>query len=388
MAGAAVSPVLPLIQETFRYTPGGTVKVKLLLTLPAIFIALFAPLAGHAADRWGRKPLLISGLILFVLAGTSGLYLPTLTSLLVCRALLGVSVAAVMTAAATMVVDLFESEHRGRFLSIQGAASSVGGILFIVGSGLLSGLSWRWAFAIYGLAIPLIPLSWIALRETRVQHRYQIQEEEDAAAADTIMAFEGAGVMPSSPLTPYPTSPLRPNMLVFATAIIAMMIFYLGPVQLPFFIKENFGAGAKLISLALATQTVCSAFSSAMYARIRAFATIPQVALATFILLSLSLIIFGSSTTLLMVFVGQAVQGLGMGWVMPNLNFWLAEITKPERRGRAVGILNGSLFLGQFLSPLAAQPLVSVFGWETMWFCGAAICMVFVLVFVFLKDLK
>ena len=51
MAGATMSPSLPAMQSHFHDVPDVAYWVKLLLTLPALFIALFAPVAGWVAAR-------------------------------------------------------------------------------------------------------------------------------------------------------------------------------------------------------------------------------------------------------------------------------------------------------------------------------------------------
>ncbi|MEL6527253.1 MAG: MFS transporter, partial [Chloroflexota bacterium] len=59
MASATISPALPAITEAFADTPNIDLLVSLLLTIPALFIALGAPLAGVIVDRFGRKRLLV-----------------------------------------------------------------------------------------------------------------------------------------------------------------------------------------------------------------------------------------------------------------------------------------------------------------------------------------
>jgi MFS family permease len=83
MAGATISPSLPAIQAHFADVPAVDVLVRLVLTLPALFIALGAPLAGVLVDRWGRKPLLVVCVLLYAAAGASGVYLDALTPILI-----------------------------------------------------------------------------------------------------------------------------------------------------------------------------------------------------------------------------------------------------------------------------------------------------------------
>jgi MFS family permease len=75
MSGATIAPSLPAMGEYFADVPNADYLVRLALTLPALLIALGAPVVGVMIDRLGRKPLLLVALILYGLAGSSGILL-------------------------------------------------------------------------------------------------------------------------------------------------------------------------------------------------------------------------------------------------------------------------------------------------------------------------
>lgn len=81
MSGATIAPSLPAIEAHFAATKNAGLLTRLVLTLPALFIAFCAPFAGGLADRFGRRPLLIGSIVLYGFAGISGLWpSPRLTS--------------------------------------------------------------------------------------------------------------------------------------------------------------------------------------------------------------------------------------------------------------------------------------------------------------------
>jgi MFS family permease len=59
---------------------------------------------------------------------------------------------------------------------------------------------------------------------------------------------------------------------------------------------------------------------------------------------------------------GLLLAGVGLGLLIPNLNVWLASASPPELRGRVLGGLMTAMFLGQFLSPIAGQPVSTAVG--------------------------
>ncbi len=114
MSGATISPSLPAIQAYFADVPSADYWVRLVLTMPALFIVIGAPVAGILTDSWGRKGLLIVSTLLYGFAGASGYVLDTLWALLAGRALLGLAVAGIMTTVTTLFTDYYKGDERAK----------------------------------------------------------------------------------------------------------------------------------------------------------------------------------------------------------------------------------------------------------------------------------
>ena len=119
MSGISVVASLPLMSHTFSNIPHIEFLSKLMLTIPSIVIAVFAPFAGHIVDKWGRLKPLYLGIILFVLGGSSGFYLENFYAILVGRAVLGLAVALTMTSSTALIGDYFEGEARLKEVELQ-----------------------------------------------------------------------------------------------------------------------------------------------------------------------------------------------------------------------------------------------------------------------------
>ena len=65
MAGATIAPSLPAMQEHFQSVNNAALWVRLVLTLPALFIVVGSLIAGIVVDRFGRKPLLLAATALY-----------------------------------------------------------------------------------------------------------------------------------------------------------------------------------------------------------------------------------------------------------------------------------------------------------------------------------
>src|SRR3712207_6756787 len=134
--------------------------VRLLVPAPSLSVALFAPFAGLIADRYGRRRMLLAGVILFVIAGCAGLLLPDLPTIFASRLVLGVAVALIMTAQTALIGDYFTGDDRSALSGLQISARNFGGLVFISLAGWIAAISPRLPFAIYGVAVVFLPLMW------------------------------------------------------------------------------------------------------------------------------------------------------------------------------------------------------------------------------------
>lgn len=114
------------------------------LTLAALLLPL-----GAAGDRLGRKPVLISGLIVFGVANALAAFAPSAELMLTARPLSGVGAAMIMPVTLSVITSSFPSEERSKAIGVWTAVAGGGGILGMYLSALLVDVaSWRWLFAL------------------------------------------------------------------------------------------------------------------------------------------------------------------------------------------------------------------------------------------------
>src|SRR5690348_17025398 len=97
MSVITISPALPQMAAAFSGVQNAAFLVKMVLTIPALMIAVCSPVAGRLIDRHGRLKILRLSLVLYAIAGTSGFYLDNLYAILISRAILGIAVGMSMT---------------------------------------------------------------------------------------------------------------------------------------------------------------------------------------------------------------------------------------------------------------------------------------------------
>lgn len=138
MAGAIIAPALPQIERIFQDTDNIALLTRLILSMPAIFTAIFAPIFGFLADKLGRRNLLLLSLLLYAIGGFSGFLLNDIYLILVGRALLGIAVAGIMTISSTLIGDYFTGSERSKFIGLQGSFMGFGGLVFVSIAGILA----------------------------------------------------------------------------------------------------------------------------------------------------------------------------------------------------------------------------------------------------------
>jgi len=67
---------------------------------------------------------------------------------------------------------------------------------------------------------------------------------------------------------------------------------------------------------------------------------------------ALGLVLVFSSTALPVITLGAVFTGFGTGLLLPTLLTWAVNRLRFEQRGRGTGLWTGTLFIGQFLSPI------------------------------------
>ncbi len=147
---------------------------------------------------------------------------------------------------------------------------------------------------------------------------------------------------------------------LFINTMVMWIIFFLIPVQLPFFLRSIGVESNTMIGVAVALSTLFSAISSFSFSKLRNRASPISIFALGYFMLAASYAIIAISESYIMVIVAMMVAGLGMGIMIPNTNLWVMRIAPPEIRGREIGRLTTFWFMGQFLSPVILQPVSQV----------------------------
>lgn len=340
MGGAAVAPALPFISEAFPDASDSV--ISLIITLPALAIALTGIFLGALSDKIGKIKVLIVSIAIFTIAGSSGYYLDNIYALLAGRFFLGIGIAGITCTTSSLIPCYYEGITRARVLGYQAAAMGFGVLVLEMSGGWLAGISWHAAFLIYLVGIVILAGVLLTMREPVLP---KIMRDKDETPEQ------------------FPTAPL---FMAYITLFLGNMLFFLMPVKFPYLIATMdaariLGENTALTSgLFLGIMGCASSLMGLAYGRIVWRFHRNTILTATFVFFGLGYCLLGLASSLVVVGIAVVCVGIAEGILMPTILTWIATITPKQFLGRASGGFSVFLNLGQFASTLAIVPVIAI----------------------------
>ena len=400
LVGVMLSTALVAIDATVIATAvpsivaslGGFAEFPWLFSVYLLAQAVTVPVYGKLADVFGRKPVMLVGIGLFllgsILCGVAG----SMGALIAFRAVQGLGAGAVQPMSMTIVGDLYSLRERAK---VQGYIASVWAVSSVVGptlGGVFSQyLSWRWIFFV-NIPLCLVAAAAIALRfHEQVDRRRPRIDYAGAATLTVALTLLVLGLLEGGQAWAWgspqgiavlvtgavllglfvgierraadPVVPLRllRNRLLVATNLASACV---GAVLLgltsyvPTFAQDVLGTGPLVAGFALAALTlgwpISASLSGRVYLRIGIRST-ALVGAAIVVLGSALLLLLDGSSSVLQVGATAFVIGLGMGFTAaPTLIAAQSAVQWHER-----GVVTG---LNMFFRSAGSAVGVAVFG--------------------------
>ena len=156
---ALLSPVLDSLVEPFGTTATDIGLMISFFTAPPIVVI---PLAGLLADRYGRKPVIVSSLLLFGAAGSAIALTTNFRVVLGLRLLQGAAFGGLTPVLITSIGDLYGGTREATAQGLRFTGSGLAQTVFPLIAGATVAIAWQLPFLMYLMAIPIALL--VALR--------------------------------------------------------------------------------------------------------------------------------------------------------------------------------------------------------------------------------
>lgn len=159
-------PALPEIRDVFGSTNAASQAIV------SVFLITFAagiPLAGPLSDRYGRRPLVMWGLVIFIVGTILATFAPTLEILIIARAIQAIGCAANTTVARAMLGDIYTDWRLARALANLTLVMMIGtSVSPYLGGVLTESFSWHAPFVLmWILSVAILLAALRSLPETR-----------------------------------------------------------------------------------------------------------------------------------------------------------------------------------------------------------------------------
>lgn len=366
MAIVLLAPVLPGILAEFSGVPGHEYWVPMILTIPALCIALLSTFAGLLGDVFGRRRLLMASFMIYAAVGVAPVFLRGLWAILISRVGVGIAEALIMVLSTTMIGDTFQGRARDKWLAAQTAFASLSALLFFNIGGQLGSFGWRTPFWVYLSALLMLALVLVYTREPK----------------SDVPHGQAAKVHAHAPSASWAGFPWARMLLILAITVYGAIFFYTVQIQassgLAVLGVTNPARAGFLTSIA----SIGVPLGTFAYSRIGRW-PVQRLLTIEFALLAVGFLLMGRAKTAGTFMVGCFVNQLGAGLLLPTLLVWAMSLLAYEVRGRGAGMWQSAFALGQFLSPvivtLAATHVGGVLNAFVVFSCGAVVGLVVLL---------
>lgn len=359
--------VLPVLALYAAALPGGADPTRIGLALGAYGLtqALLQVPFGWASDRWGRKPAIAAGLLVFAAGSFLSAWAPDVTWLIVGRSLQGAG--AVSAAALALAADLTRDEVRTRTMAAIGitigatfalslvAGPPLAGAIGVPGIFVLTGLLASAAIAVVAFGIPAPPPS--AARAVG-----------DAAAA------RRAIVDPQL---------LRLDFGIFALHAILMALF----VEVPFALRDSGLDASRHWLVYLPVMLVTVAVVLPLFRAVDRPRRGKKILTASIAALAVAMLVLAAAErSLATIVVGLLVFFGAFTLLEAGLPAMVSRFAPRASRGAAIGVFSAMQYLGMFAGAAAGGWLIKHAGPAAVYGFGAAVAAVWLVASATMAD--
>jgi DHA1 family tetracycline resistance protein-like MFS transporter len=351
-----IIPLLPFYAETFG---ASALVVGLLSTSFSLMQFLFAPIWGRLSDIFGRRPIILAGLL-----GSAVSYLAfglaaSLPMLFAARILAGIAGANIPTAQA-FIADSTTPENRAKGMGLVGAAFGLG---FIFGPAIGGFLS-HWGYSAPAFFAATLSLANFSAALFFLPESLPPEKRGPRARPGRVAAFRRAWSRPKLAL-------------VLGVSFLVMTAFASFESMFALFVESRFEFGATTIGYLFAWVGVVLAMVQGVIVgrvvpRVGEHRLVPAAILV--MVFALAGVATAPSVVLLMAAMG--LLAMGMGFNSPSMLSVVSRLADPADQGSTLGVSQSLASLARIVGPLWGGFVFDRFGHSTPFYTASALMLV------------
>lgn len=300
--------------------------------------AVMLPIVGALSDRVGRKPVMVTGLLLFGLSGAVIGLVSRFEVALALRVLQGIGFAAAYAVILTLFGDLYsgarETTVQGMRVSGNSAANTLGPLL----AGFLFVSSWRYPFAVYLLAIP--SALWIQTAIPR------FEATNDWSVRRYVRK----------------TSSFLTNIqiiLLMVSFMFRFVVFYGSITYISVLAIREAGLAVVAVGTLLSARGLVKTLSSTQAGRLSLSHSPAFLSFISFCIVAAGITLMGVSPSPTVLGFGALLWGIGDGILSPCQKSLVNRLSPPEYRGGVMSTALTSQNIGKFAGPVGVAILLN-----------------------------
>jgi predicted MFS family arabinose efflux permease len=356
----SISPILPLIENELNIMHS---EAGLLMSSYLIAYAIMQIPAGMFSDRFGRKHIIILGLLLSSLANVFIGLSSSFINIAFYRFLTGLGAGTYFSASTSLISDSFPSGRRGKAIGLTSSGIGVGTVTAVFLGGLIAELTgWRLVFYVFTIpGLVGIIVFWRLVNEGRVSSRDSRVLYKDVFRSKSLINLTvmhplilATYFCLTTFIPTYLTVEAKLSILIANIIFIALPLFEIPAGPIGGFLADKIGK--KYVSI---TGIVTVAFISSILPLVK------------------SPILF---------LTGLIVAGFMIRAVLTVLSVFVTDTSPPSIVGTALGWYNAIGFLGSSIGPYIFGLLTDNYGFNSAFLFAGLIASIAIPLIITVKE--
>jgi len=343
----AKNPALPLFIRSMGVPVSTVGFIAAASTVVGIVVSLPA---GILSDIIGRRRVILAAAVVFATAPFIYLLVVAPWQLVLVRIYHGLATAILGPVAMAAVADTFE-KGRGERMGWYSSATMVGRFLApFVGGMLIFGQDFRWVYLADGFAgvLALVAAIRLPLATATSDLVWQaLKRERSKYGQEIVFVLRNPGILATS-------------------GIEAAQYFAFGCLEtfLPIYLNEKLGYPAWQIGILFTAQVLAATFTKPIMGRLSdRYGRVPMIVIG---------LMLGGATTAVMILspnyviiiVLMAIFGLGLATVTASTSALVADLSRAQSRGSALGVLSSIMDVGHSSGPMVGGILIGASSYQ------------------------